>query len=72
VLGALLILGSVLVLARQTIWRGRQSDSHTRAAGTDVTLELRERGGGFGLATHWPGPAMIAVGAVLMLVAAGL
>jgi hypothetical protein len=72
-LGALLIIGGVMLLARQTISRGRLSDRRPRAAGADVTLEPRERGGGFGLATHWPGFALIALGAVLLLArAAGL
>jgi hypothetical protein len=36
------------------------------------TLEPRERGGGFGLATNWPGLALIALGAILLLVGATL
>lgn len=69
-LGALLIIGGVLFMATQAIWRGRLSERRRRAAGADVTLEPRERGGGFGLATVWPGFALIALGAILLLAGA--
>ena len=48
-LGALLVIGGLLFMASQTILHGRLSESRRRARGTDVTLEPRERGGGFGL-----------------------
>ena len=69
-LGALLVIGGLLFMASQTILHGRLSERRRRAMGTDVTLEPRERGGGFGLATNWPGIALMAFGAGLLLAAA--
>ena len=66
-LGALLILGGVLFMAEQTLLGGRLSGRFRRTPVEVGTLEPRERGGGFGLRTQWPGFAMIAVGAVLLL-----
>jgi hypothetical protein len=66
-LGALLVLGGVLFMAEQTIFGGRLSGRFRRSSSPPGTLEPRERGGGFGLATQWPGVAMIALGAVLLL-----
>ena len=69
-LGALLVIGGLLFMAGQTILHGRLSESRRRARGRDVTLEPRERGGGFGLATTWPGLALMALGVGLLLAAA--
>jgi drug/metabolite transporter (DMT)-like permease len=69
-LGALLILGGVLFMADQTILGGRLSGRLKRSSAPLGTLEPRERGGGFGLATQWPGFAMIALGALLLLAGA--
>ena len=69
-LGALLILGGVLFMAEQTLLGGRLSGRFRRTPAEAGTLEPRERGGGFGLRTQWPGFAMIAVGAVLLLAGA--
>ena len=66
-LGALLVIGGLLFMAGQTILNGRLSERRRRAMGADVTLEPRERGGGFGLATTWPGLALLAIGAGLLL-----
>jgi hypothetical protein len=58
--GALLILGGVVWMASHAIWTGRfrrESRAFTAA--------------GFGLGSNWPGLAMVAVGALLMLVFAG-
>jgi hypothetical protein len=71
-LGALLVIGGLVFMAGQAIWRGRLSERRPRAAPAGDTLEPRERGGGFGLATNWPGFALIALGAVLLLVGATL
>ncbi len=68
-LGALLILGGVVFLAAQAIWRGRLSERRSRSAAAGETLEPRERGGGFGLAPNWPGFVLIALGAVFLLLA---
>ncbi len=65
--GALLILGGVIFMADQAIWGGRLSGRLKRSWVPVETLEPRERGGGFGLATYWPGFAMIALGAILLL-----
>ena len=69
-LGAALVIGGVLFMAEQTLLGGRLSGRLRRSPAEVGTLEPRERGGGFGLKTQWPGAAMIAVGAVLLLAAA--
>ena len=69
-LGTLLVLGGVVFMAEQAIWGGRLSGRLKRSPAAVGTLEPRERGGGFGLATYWPGFAMIAVGALLLLASA--
>jgi hypothetical protein len=71
-LGVLLILGGVLYMAGQTIWKGRLSGRRKRSTEAVGTLEPRERGGGFGLATYWPGFVLIALGAILLLVGAAI
>jgi hypothetical protein len=66
-LGALLILGGVLYMARSTIWRGSLSgpDSSRPVRGT---LEPRRRGVGFlGLGSNLPGLLLMAIGAVLLV-----
>lgn len=65
-LGALLIFGGLLYMARATIWRGPLSgrDSSGPVRGT---LEPPRRGLGFlGLGANWPGVLLMAIGAVLM------
>ena len=70
-LGALCIVGGLLLLAIPPIWGGRLSGRQSRAAViADGTLEPRRPGAGFGLKTSWPGFALIAVGALLMSVGA--
>jgi hypothetical protein len=68
-LGALLVVCGVVLTAAPPIWRarlsGRRSRSATAAAGT---LEPRRPGSGFGLKRTWPGLALIALGAILLLV----
>ena len=69
--GALLVVVGLLELAGPPIWRGRLSGKRSRAATVaSNTLEPKEPGAGFGLATSWPGLALIALGAVLLLVGA--
>ncbi len=66
-LGALLVLGGLLYMARTAIWRGPLSgrDSSRPVRGT---LEPPRRGLGFlGGGTNWPGILMLAVGAVLLV-----
>ena len=52
-LGVLLFFVGVLYLAAQAIWPGRLSEWRARSgSAAGATLEPRERGGGFGLATN--------------------
>ena len=85
-LGALLVISGVLLLAAPSLWRGRLSEKLLRAAppvwrgrpsGKRApvvlerdTLEPRAPGAGFELASNWPGFALIALGAILLLVGA--
>ena len=70
-LGALLVVVGLVALAGPPIWRGRLSGQRSRAATVaDSTLEPRQPGAGFTLAASWPGLALIALGAILLLVGA--
>ena len=70
-LGALLVVIGLVALAGPPIWRGRLSSKRSRAATVaDNILEPRQPGAGFELATNWPGLALIALGAILLLVGA--
>jgi hypothetical protein len=69
-LGALLVVGGLVLLAGPPIWRGRLSGRRSRSPVATDTLEPREPGAGFRLATNWPGLALVAVGAILLLVGA--
>jgi hypothetical protein len=69
-LGGLLIVSGLVFMAAQPIWRGRLSGRRSRSAVASDTLEPRRPGAGFGLATSWPGLALIALGAILLLVGA--
>ena len=68
-LGALLVIGGLLYLVRQAIWRGRLSGpgaSPSTSAGN--SLEPPRRGLGFlGLGANWPGFLLIVIGAILLL-----
>ena len=71
VLGALLVLGGILYMARTAIWRGPLSgrDSARPVRGT---LEPPQRSVRFlGLGTNWPGLLLMAVGAILLVSGAG-
>lgn len=68
-LGMLLVIAGLLYMAARTIWGGRLSARRARSA-TDATLEPREPGAGLGLAAHWPGFALVALGALLLLIGA--
>lgn len=69
VLGALLVIGGVVYMARAAIFRDRMSDPRPNANDTaPPTLEPRHRGLGFlGLKANWPGLLMIALGFILLL-----
>ena len=62
----------VLLMAAPPIWRGRLSERRSLSAVADRTLEPRRPGAGFGLRTNWPGLALIALGALLLLVGAAV
>jgi hypothetical protein len=64
-LGALLVLGGVLYMARTAIWRGPLSGPDSSRPVRD-TLEPPRRSVRFlGLGTNWPGILLMAVGAIL-------
>ncbi len=66
-LGALLVLGGFLYLARNAIWRGPLSGPESSRPIRD-TLEPPRRSMRFlGLGTNWPGILLMAVGAVLLV-----
>jgi len=81
-LGALLVLGGLVFIGAQPIWRGRLSEARRRrssAVPRDTlephtlethTLEPRRPGAGFGLKENWPGLVFIVLGGILLLVGA--
>jgi len=72
VLGALLVLGGLLYMARTAIWRGPLSGPDSSGPVRD-TLEPPRRSARFlGLGTNWPGILLMAIGAVLLVSGAGL
>ena len=69
-LGALLVLGGILYMARSAIWRGPLSGPESSRPVRD-TLEPPRRSMRFlGLETNWPGILLMAVGAVLLVAGA--
>jgi hypothetical protein len=79
-LGALFVLGGLVFMVAQPIWRGRLSEARRRRTSSAVprdtlephTLEPRKPGAGFSLKANWPGFLLIVLGGVLLLVSAGL
>ncbi len=71
-LGALLVVCGVVLMAAAPIWRARLSGRRSRSAMANRTLEPQRPGAGFGLRTNWPGLALIALGAILLLVGAAV
>jgi len=77
-LGALLVLGGLVFIVAQPIWRARLSDARrtspakSRATLEPHTLEPRRPGAGFGLKANWPGLVLIVLGSILLLAWAGL
>ena len=74
-LGALFVLGGLLFMMAQPIWRGRLSDASKRTssgAAPRGTLEPRRPGAGFTLKANWPGLVFIVLGGILLLAWAGL
>ena len=60
--GALLVLAGVVFMAGQPLWHGRLSGRRR--------LRSTESSGTFGLKSNWPGLALVALGAVLLLAGA--
>jgi hypothetical protein len=70
-LGALLVIAGVVQTALQPILRGRLSGGRGTSVGEGrETLEPPQPARGFSLRSNWPGLAMIAVGAAVLLLAA--
>jgi hypothetical protein len=67
--GSILVILGLLLLFREALGHRRLSDPHpTGEVGTKPTLEPRGQGIRFlGLGRNWPGLAMIAAGAVLLI-----
>jgi hypothetical protein len=68
-IGALLVICGLLYMARTAIFRGEMSEPHTAADDpVGVTLEPSRRGLRFlGLTANWPGLALMAIGALMLL-----
>ena len=73
-LGALLVLIGVVYMAVQPLSRGRLSGGRRLDLGKprEDTLEPERPARGFGLGSNWPGFALVAIGAILLLAAAVL
>jgi drug/metabolite transporter (DMT)-like permease len=71
-IGALLVFVGVVFMAGQPLWRGRLSSLRPLrpAKPTSGTLEPERPAGGLGLKSNWPGLALVALGAVLLLAGA--
>ena len=68
-LGALLVLGGLVLLAAQPMWHGRLSTGRQASAATpEPTLEPSKPGAGFSLKENWPGLALMVLGGLLLLV----
>ncbi len=68
-LGALLVLGGLVLLMAQPIWHGRLSVGRRASATTpEPTLEPSKPGAGFSLKENWPGLALMVLGGLLLLV----
>jgi hypothetical protein len=65
-IGALLIVGGVLLTAAKALWPGRLSEARSKGSAHD-TLEPRGVGDRLQVRAIWPGLALIGVGALLML-----
>jgi drug/metabolite transporter (DMT)-like permease len=69
-LGALLVLAGVAFITVQPLW-GRLSGGRRLRSGKPIeTLEPPAPARGFGIKSNWPGLALVAIGAVLLLVGA--
>jgi hypothetical protein len=72
-IGALLIICGIVLMARAAINRGRMSDPGSNPGDAGRSLEPRHRGVGFlGIGANWPGIALMAAGALMLLLPAFL
>ena len=72
-LGVLFVIGGLLFMAYQSIWRGRLSDAKRKSSEVPHnTLEPRRTAPGFGLKAIWPGLVLIVLGGILLIAGAGL
>ena len=69
-LGVILVFGGVLQIAFQPIWRGRLS-GRTRLRSRPIDTLEPERPA-FGIKTNWPGLALVALGAAMLLTGAAI
>ena len=68
IIGTLFVLGGLLFMVAQPIWRGRLSDAKRTSPGVPRdTLEPRRPGAGFGLKANWPGLVLIVLGGILLV-----
>jgi len=77
VIGTLFVLGGLLFMVAQPIWRGRLSDARRTSSAVPPkgahpvrepqTLEPRRPGAGFGLKRNWPGLLLIVLGGILLV-----
>jgi len=76
-LGVIFVVGGLLFMVAQPIWRARFSDATKRtSSGISLgvprgTLEPRRPGAGFELKASWPGLVLIVLGGILLLAGAG-
>jgi hypothetical protein len=71
-LGALFVVGGLVFMAAQPLWRGRLSDAkRTSSEKPRDTLEPRRPGAGFGMKANWPGLVLMVLGGILLLAGAG-
>lgn len=68
-LGALLVMGGLLFLVAQPLWRGRLSTARRASAAVPKpTLEPSGPGAGFRLKENWLGLALMVLGGLLLFV----
>ena len=69
-LGALLVLTGVVFMVTRPLWQGRLSGGgRVRSAEPSDTLEPQRPARGFAIKSNWPGLALVALGAALLLAA---
>jgi hypothetical protein len=72
-IGALFIIGGIVLAAGQVLWKGRLSDAHRMGStGTSATLEPQGRVRSFHPKHHWPSILLVALGLIFMLAEAAV